>query len=179
VLAGDASLDFYHAYYHQAAAQLGAPAPYEAPLADLLRYPGADIPATFLPAGEVAAFDAAAMPDINNWVASDGERMMFVYGEFDPWSSREFVPSARDSHKFTVAGGNHGSSLGQLAEADRAEAMSLLARWLASPTTALRSSRPTSVPRHADSVTGDLTEDVSEDATGELSDGPGALRPPR
>jgi hypothetical protein len=179
VLAGEVSLDFYHAYYHQAAAQLGAPAPYEAPLADLLRYRGADVPATFIPAGEVAAFDAAAMPDINNWVASDGERMMFIYGELDPWSSREFVPSARDSHKFKVTGGNHGARIGQLAEADRNEAMALLARWLAAPTTAPRSSRPTSVARYADSVTVDLTGAASDDVTGGLSDGPRALRPPR
>jgi hypothetical protein len=179
VLAGDVSLDFFHAYYHQAAAQLGAPAPYEAPLADLLRYPGADVPATFIPAGEVAGFDAAAMPDVNNWVATVGERMMFIYGELDPWSSREFVPSAKDSHKFTVSGGNHGARISQLAEADRNEAMSLLARWLAVPTTTLRSSPPTSVGRHADSVTADLTGDASDDATGALSDGPRALRPPR
>jgi PS-10 peptidase S37 len=179
VLAGEGSLDFYHAYYHQAAAQLGAPAPYEAPLADLLRYSGADVPASFIPAGEVAAFDTAAMLDINNWVASDGERMMFIYGELDPWSSREFVPSARDSHRFIVNGGNHGARISQLAEADRNEAMSLLARWLGVPTTVPRSSRPTSVSRRADSVTGDLTGDASDDVTGVLSDGRRALRPPR
>jgi hypothetical protein len=179
VLAGEDSLDFYHAYYHQAVAQLGAPAPYEAPLADLLRYRGADVPATFIPAGEVSAFDAAAMPDINTWVANDGERMMFIYGELDPWSSREFVPSAKDSHRFKVTGGNHGARIAQLAETDRNEALSLLARWLDAPTTAPGSSRPLSVARRADSATGDLTGDASDDATSELSDGLRALRPPR
>jgi hypothetical protein len=179
VLAGEVSLDFYHAYYHQAAAQLGAPAPYEAPIADLLRYRGADVPTTFIPAGEVAAFDAAAMPDINSWVTRDGARMMFIYGELDPWSSREFVPSARDSHRFMVTGGNHSARIAQLAEDDRNEAVSLLARWLDAPTTALRSSRSTTVARRADSVTADLTGDASDDATGGLSDGPRALHPPR
>lgn len=147
VLAGDGSLDFYHAYYHQAASQLGGPAPYERPLADLLQFAGKDVPATYLPAGEVAAFDGAAMPDVNNWVASEASQMMFIYGSLDPWSSREFAPSAHDSHVFVVEGGNHGSSISQLADADRSAAHDLLARWLNAPvvTAARRRAIPASV----------------------------------
>lgn len=129
-LAGEASLDYYHGYYHQAAAQLGAPAPYETPLADLLQFPGLDVPATFIPAGEVAAFDIAAMPDINQWVATEGEQMMFVYGELDPWSSNVFAASGKQTGTYYVAGGNHGASIGQLSAPDRTAALDQLRRWL-------------------------------------------------
>jgi hypothetical protein len=72
-----------------------------------------------------------------------------------------------------------GARIAQLAETDRNEVMSLLAHWLDAPTSAPRSSHPTSVAGHADSVTGDLTGDASGDVTGGLGDGPRALRPPR
>ena len=132
-ISGDAALDYYHAYYHQSAAQLGGPAPYETPVADLLQFPGADVPETYIPAGEVQTFDTAAMPDVNAWVANDAQKMMFIYGEFDPWSSRKFVPSANDSHLFVVPGGNHGSSIGQLSASDHAAAQALLEGWLDTP----------------------------------------------
>lgn len=143
---GDATIDYYHAYFHQSAAQLGYPAAYEAPLADLLRFPGADVPATYLPAGEVTMFDPAAMADVADWVTNQGEQMMFIYGALDPWSARPFTASSKDSHTFVVAGGNHGSNLGQLSAADRSTALGLLARWLDAPVpTALRAARPSSV----------------------------------
>lgn len=132
-LADDDVLDFYHGYYHQAAAQLGAPAPYETPVADLLQFPGLDVAISFIPAGEVTTFDTAAMPDVNQWVATSGRQMMFIYGEFDPWSSRMFEPSALDSHRFIVPGGNHGSSISQLSDEDRAAAIARLTQWLGSP----------------------------------------------
>jgi hypothetical protein len=146
-LAGDGSLDFYHAYYHQAASQLGGPAPYEHPLADLLQFPGEDVPATYIPRGEVQTFDTAAMPDVNNWVATQANQMMFIYGSLDPWSSRKFVPSAHDSHVFVVEGGNHGSNISQLSDADRPAAQDLLARWVNAPvvTAARRRTMPASV----------------------------------
>jgi hypothetical protein len=144
---GDATIDYYHAYFHQCAAQLGYPALYEAPLADLQRFPGADAPATYLPAGEVTMFDAHAMVDVADWVRSKGEQMMFIYGELDPWSARPFTPGPKDNHVFMVAGGNHGSNLSQLSDADRSAALALLARWLDAPvvSTALRATRPSSV----------------------------------
>ncbi|MEJ7597305.1 MAG: S28 family serine protease [Kofleriaceae bacterium] len=147
-LADDASLAYFRPYYHQAAAQLGAPAPYETPIAANLQYPGADIPASFLPTGEVPAFDAAAMPDVNGWMAADAERVMLIYGELDPWSARPFAPDlANDNAVFIVPGGNHGARISQLPTSERDRAVSTLVRWLEAP--AVRTSqkqRPSTVP---------------------------------
>lgn len=146
-LGGAASLDYYHAFYYQSAAQLGYPAPYEVPLADLVHSPGADTPSTYLPADEHPVFDPQAMADIDAWVANEGERLMFIYGELDPWSAEMFQTSTRDSHRFVVSGGNHGSNIAQLSASDRAAAIALLTHWLSAPpaAAALRASRPASV----------------------------------
>jgi hypothetical protein len=135
-LGGDASLTLYRPYYHQAAGQLGFPAPFEAGLEDLLQYPGTDVAATFLPPGTAPAYDATAMPDVRDWVATEGARMMFVYGEFDPWSTQMYVPSfARDVVRYVDLAGNHAAKLRTLEPADRAAATAKLEGWLG--TTAL------------------------------------------
>ena len=130
-LAGDTSLAYYRPYYHQAQAQLGAPAPYEAPFAGKLLYPGEDVPASFLPAGEVPAFDEPARPDVKYWVGTEAERVMWIYGELDPWSARPFAPPlARDNFVLTVPGGNHGARISQLPQTERDAAVAAVSRWL-------------------------------------------------
>jgi hypothetical protein len=130
-LIGSASYALFEPYYYQAATQLGAPATNEVPLAGLLRFPGTDIPTTFLPPDRVVVPDPTAMPDVNQWLATKGERIMLVYGEFDPWSARTFeLGQARDSFKFFEPGGNHRARIGTLASEDKALAIATLERWL-------------------------------------------------
>jgi PS-10 peptidase S37 len=133
-LASDATLLRYRAYYYQSGAQLGYPAPLEDGLGDLLRYPGADVAATFLPAAIVPTYDPAAMPDVDGWVKGSGRTMMFVYGELDPWSTRMFDPTeTNDSHLYVAPGGNHGAKIAALSTKDRTEARATLARWIGVP----------------------------------------------
>jgi len=132
VLAGDDSVRHYAPYYYQSLNELGFPAPYEAKLAGLLKYAGADNASTFMPP-EIPrpAFDASSMLDIEQWLASKGERVMLVYGEFDPWSARPFVlGQAIDSFNFIVPGGTHLSGIGSLVPTDQEKAIKALERWL-------------------------------------------------
>lgn len=147
VLAGAASLEAFEPYYHQAATQLGAPEPNEAALRDLLRYPGTDVPSTFVSPGRALPFDAAAMPDINIWLATRGQRLLFVYGSLDPWSARPFTLGlAEDSFTFVVDQGNHGASLSQLGSAST-QAFATVSRWLnAALVTAPKASRREAEP---------------------------------
>jgi hypothetical protein len=41
-----------------------------------------------------------------------------------------FLPSSKDSHRFTAPGGNHESSIARLSATDRATVAGLLSRWL-------------------------------------------------
>ncbi len=135
---GDGTLTAFEPYYFQAATQLGGPAVNEAGLEGLLRYPGQDSPEVFPPIGVPKAFDASAMPTIEQFVTNSAERMLFVYGANDPWSTNAFaVNAANDSYRLFVTGlaGNHGSQILELPNADRDFALGKLGEWLGAQAT--------------------------------------------
>ena len=132
----DQDLAPYVPYYYQAAAQLGSPEAYDGYLRDLLRYPGADQPKTFVPSSvKIPRCDYLAMPDIDFWVKSRGTRLLFVYGSNDPWGAEPFELGfgSRDSYRYYVPGGNHGSKIAQLPAADAAAATATVRRWAGLP----------------------------------------------
>ncbi len=131
----DRALRPYVPYYHQALGQLGSPMPYERRLADLLRHPGTDVPATFVPDRlEPVRHDPAAMPDVDRWVRSRGERLVFLYGGDDPWTAEPFRrgrgAGARQCHRYVVPGGDHGVGVADLPRAERVALVRRLARWV-------------------------------------------------
>ncbi|KOV89113.1 hypothetical protein ADL03_03650 [Nocardia sp. NRRL S-836] len=128
----DAGVAPYTAYYYQAGTQLGWPAADESAVADLLRYPGVSVPRTMVPA-EIGfpRFDRHAMKDVDRWVRLQGSRLLFVYGQNDPWSAEPFRigPGTRDSLSFVVPAGNHGANIAKLPETERAAATAAVRRW--------------------------------------------------
>lgn len=145
---GDQSLAFYAGYYYQSATQLGGPAYPQDHLLDVLPggVPADDLPQLYPPLGVQKTWDAAAMPDVEAWVGASGQRLLFVYGENDPWSTHPFAPSAaNDSFRYFVPAGNHGSSITQLPALDRASATAALRRWAGLGAAALSAAE---VPAH-------------------------------
>jgi hypothetical protein len=133
---GDGSLAYFAPYFYQAATQLGAPAVPQDHLLDVLpgRVPADDVPERYPPLGVEKPWDGTAIPDVMDWVTTSGERILFVYGESDPWSARPFEPTAaNDAYRYVVPGGNHGASIAALPAADRAAATAALRRWAALP----------------------------------------------
>ena len=121
-------------YYFQATQQLNWPdvAGKTTWLKGLLRYREAgDAPAA-VPDAIEPKHEPAAMLDVDLWLRSSGQRMLFVYGENDPWSAEKFEPGrgTRDSHWYTVPNGNHGSSIGGLPAAQGVEATKILQKWM-------------------------------------------------
>ncbi|SEG87855.1 PS-10 peptidase S37 [Nonomuraea solani] len=125
----DQGLDYYLPYYYQAATQLGWPALKFRHLRGLTRYPGLYQPNGLLPAELRSRHDPWPMLDVDHWVRTRSERMLFVYGENDPWSAERFTPSGRDSALYVAPGSNHGASIARLSPADRAAATDTLRRW--------------------------------------------------
>ncbi len=81
--------------------------------------------------GTMTRFDATVMPDIQTWVNTSAERLMFIYGQWDPWTAGAVdARAARDSFSFTMAQGTHGAQLADLEPTDRALAFATLERWL-------------------------------------------------
>ncbi|WP_437635593.1 S28 family serine protease [Sorangium sp. So ce854] len=128
----DPYLSVYEPYHWQAAAELGYPGFAEDHIADLLVYPGANVPTSFVQPGpgKTPAFDPVAMQDVSAWLTAEGERFLFIYGENDPYTAAAFdIGAARDSHRLIAPGGTHGAVILALAPADQSLALDALAAW--------------------------------------------------
>ncbi|PSK98005.1 PS-10 peptidase S37 [Murinocardiopsis flavida] len=123
----------YVPYYYQAVNQLGTPSVPTSHLKGLLRYKGLYQARSYLP-DELAdvRHDNRAMPDIDRWVRKSGTEMLFVDGEYDPWSAEPFTPGSapgQDSHRYVAPGGTHGSTIAALSGPDREAATATVRRW--------------------------------------------------
>ncbi len=119
----------FEPYSWQAATQLGAPTVDTTHIDDLLEYdwsqvdgyPSVDLDPTH---------DPQAMQDIHTWVTTEAERILFIYGENDPWSAGAFeLGDAQDSYRLYSPGANHGASIASLTQADREIALDALEAW--------------------------------------------------
>jgi hypothetical protein len=123
----------YVPFYYQAGTELGYPDIVEVsrPIADLLRYPGLDAPRNLVPPDIAMSFDPLAMQDIDQWVKERGQRLLFIYGENDPWSAEPFEPGpgTLDSYWYTAPGANHGARIALLVGNDQLEAVNKVRAW--------------------------------------------------
>jgi hypothetical protein len=120
----------FEAYDYQAAFQLGEPDGGGAYLTPYEIYTADDYAGAFPVGVDVPTFDATAMMDIDNWVQTNGSRLMFIYGQWDPWSAGEYVlGNATQSSLYVHAQGTHGSEFGDLVTADREAAYQTIETW--------------------------------------------------
>jgi hypothetical protein len=128
----DAGIDPFAGYFYEAGTQLGYPTVDTSYLADLLEYPGADVPRSFVrPEIAMPPHEDFSMIDVDLWVKWQGRQLLFVYGELDPWSAEPFNlgPGTRDSFKYVVAGRSHSVGIGALPPDQHAEAVAAVLRW--------------------------------------------------
>ncbi|MEE1937995.1 aminopeptidase [Streptomyces sp. TRM 70361] len=127
----DQGLDYYTPYHYQAGTELGSPSFGTPHLAGLLRHPDVHRPRSRVPREIPMRFHKWAMDDIDWWVRTRAERMLFVYGENDPWSAERFRtdPGCADCHVLVAPAAHHGANIGMLAEDDRATATGALLEW--------------------------------------------------
>lgn len=128
---GDVGLEDSTAYYYQAATELGWTRFSTRHLRDLLRYPGEDEPRAYLSIPVCEPFNYGLMLQVEHWVRTQGERMLFIYGENDPWSAGAFsVDEGNDAFRYIVPDGEHGSRISRLPDIEYDEAMEHLYRWM-------------------------------------------------
>ncbi|MFH0901986.1 MAG: S28 family serine protease [Pseudomonadota bacterium] len=134
-LYADQMITMFLPYFYQTVTELGYPASRTEHLAGLLQYDDTSgIPPDLLPPGVDPVFDPEAMRDIGDWVAGQGKSIMFIYGEYDPWTAGMFrLGQAVDSYSFTVPHGNHSSVIDMLPEPQQSEALQILRRWARLP----------------------------------------------
>ncbi|MBV8756725.1 MAG: aminopeptidase [Deltaproteobacteria bacterium] len=125
----DNEVGLFDAYYYQAYFQLGYPDGGAAYLKPYLMYKDADY-ANSLPTAQPMYDGGTAMHDIDNFVEQQGDRFIFVYGEWDPWTAGKFtLGNANDALELIQAQGTHNSHLTRLATTDRDAAFAKLAAW--------------------------------------------------
>ncbi|MET0414902.1 MAG: S28 family serine protease [Actinoplanes sp.] len=142
----DQALEYYAPYYYQAATQLGWPSLRFEHLRGLRNYPGLYTANSSLPAELRRPHNPVPMIDVDVWVRTAAERMLFIYGENDPWGAERFTPSRRDSALYVAPGANHGANIARLSPGDAAEATAMLRRWAGVPATAAAAQRSASLP---------------------------------
>lgn len=126
----DESFDKFMPYYFQVATQLGGPASDRSYLAGLVKFPFTVD--QYLPKGVPHAYTNAMMLDMNAWVQTKSDRMLYIYGELDPWTagSQTFRQESTQRYRFMVPGGNHGATFMALPPNEKAAAITILSRWL-------------------------------------------------
>ncbi|MFJ4717035.1 aminopeptidase [Streptomyces sp. NPDC088785] len=126
----DQGLEQYTPYYYQAGTQLGSPDIRQPWLGKLSRY-GYQPPRNFVPRSIPMRFDARAMPDVDGWVRHHATRMLYVYGDNDPWGAERFRlgRGAEDSYVLTAPHANHGANVAALTAADKELATQRILAW--------------------------------------------------
>lgn len=140
----DQGLAQYTPYYYQAGTQLGAPTihfPYIEKR--LIRY-GYQPPREYVPRSVPMRFQPGAMRDVDTWVRHHATRMLFVYGQNDPWGSERFRlgAGARDSYVLTAPGLNHGANVAGLVPDLRSLATARILDWAGLPPATVAQARP-------------------------------------
>jgi hypothetical protein len=116
-------------YYFHAMTELGSPQPQFAHLRGYLKYPDSGSVYSNVPKELHRPHNAGPMLDMDRWVRTSSQRILFIYGQNDPWSAERFTPSRYDSHSYTAPGLHHGAKIANLAEGDRIAATDIVRRW--------------------------------------------------
>lgn len=79
----------------------------------------------------VPRFEQRAMTDVLLWMRTHGERFVFIYGGFDPWTAAQVdITGTRDAVKIVVPGLHHGVGLEDTSGPDAEQAWTFLETWL-------------------------------------------------
>lgn len=85
----------------------------------------------FLPSDYNPKFDRSLYKRLKRFVKRGEERMLFVYGEYDPWSAVMInEPKSENIVVFVEPGGSHRARIGTLPQEMQEEALEILKRWL-------------------------------------------------
>ena len=76
-------------------------------------------------------YEPEIMNKVYDFVHNQGNKMIFVYGELDPWSSTSVNPDSRtDAIKLVLPGGSHGTRIHHFSEEQQIQIKNQLVKWL-------------------------------------------------
>lgn len=85
----------------------------------------------FLPEELRFEYDTEIMNKVYDYIHNHGNRMIFIYGELDPWSSTSVNPDSRtDAIKMVLSGGAHSTRIRHFSEEEQLMIKLQLLKWL-------------------------------------------------
>ena len=127
----DEGIDRYLPFYYQAMTEIGFYGYDVDPFGGLVSV-SEDITFTFTcPAGVECVYDPQPMEEVDHFLRHDAHRMLFIYGEYDPWSAPAVQPSGEnDVVVIFKPQGAHSSRIGNLPPDLQEKALGLLGKWM-------------------------------------------------
>lgn len=84
-----------------------------------------------MPKGHKADFNPEPMQRVNQWVQTEGNYMLYIYGESDPWSATAVVPSGKtNAVSFINPKGDHTTRINSFPEGVQEQIYNTLEEWL-------------------------------------------------
>ncbi len=121
------------AFYVQAAHELGYYGYDTQPFAKYLKIITAKgyLDKIFLPKDYRVAFDSTISRKCARFIRDNDPKMIFIYGEFDPWSAAAVsFDNKKNMYKAVCPGGNHGSRISSLPTDMKNEVTGRIQKWL-------------------------------------------------
>lgn len=125
----DVNMYYFTPYVYQALTQNGYPAYVTSHISNLLEIatdPGAEF---FLFADVNTSYDLSVMQDIDRWLRTEGDNIIYIYGEYDPWSAAMFEPGeGTNALRILQPGEDHGVRIADLD--DQRRVLDSLEAWM-------------------------------------------------
>ena len=127
----DQGVATFLSFFYQAFTQIGYYGYDTTPFADLLSAVQNPSYRFSAPQGVPLEYDATAMRDIDEWIRTQGNNMIFIYGEIDPWSASAVQLDGRtNALKMVRKGGDHRTRIASFSDDEREKILKTLEEWL-------------------------------------------------
>ncbi len=118
-------------FFYQAFTEIGYYNYDTTPFEGLLDYAQEGTSRIFDPSGADMKFNSNVMLDIRNWLRTNGNNMLYIYGEYDPWSAPAVGLTGRtNSIVMFHPKGNHKTRIKSFSKEDQHYIFSKLEEWL-------------------------------------------------
>lgn len=131
----DEFIQRYSSHYYQSATEMGYYGYETNEFKDyLMELPTDSNPmALFFPFEMTEKFDGQLLDDVNLWLETKGNKIIYIYGEIDTWSASAVPPNDKvDSKWFILPGKHHGNArIKSMTSAEKERLIETLEKWLA------------------------------------------------
>lgn len=126
----DKKLTRFISYFYQAGTELGGPDNVTYHLEHLRKHEFQI--SQYTPKGEELIYSNEMMKKIKKWAENEADEILYIYGEFDPWTAAEYPMSkvGKNTTKLYVPAGNHGANFTKLVGKAKLQAYSIIGKWL-------------------------------------------------